>query len=221
MNGPGVGSGSSGASYGGVGGGSDDSIPYGSLFSPTDLGIIPSCLILIVGNEKFPSSETNMYVPLSRRAVCEVAAILTNPPSSTYRWWTPVIFPSIVEIIIHKFLGDRTGQLHLRSHQTAWIEYVESIKNVTEAPLSYIIDYGSEVIFPTEVHMQGINTTIEGKMENNNTRVSCYFNFIKFIVCCLINHNHCWYRNQVTNIIHMTIQMVNLEVCVVSSLHIF
>jgi hypothetical protein len=48
-------------------------------------------------------------------------------------------------------LGDRTGQLHLRSHQTAWIEYVESIKNVTEAPLSYIIDYGSEVIFPTEV----------------------------------------------------------------------
>jgi hypothetical protein len=51
-----------------------------------------------------------------------------------------------VEIIIHKFLGDRTGQLHLRSHQTAWIEYVESIKNVTEAPLSYIIDYGSEVI---------------------------------------------------------------------------
>jgi hypothetical protein len=102
MNGPGVGSGSSGASYGGVGGGSDDSIPYGSLFSPTDLGsggvpwylisinaavivrsrniflnsIIPSCLILIVGNEKFPSSETNMYVPLSRRAVCEVAAIL-------------------------------------------------------------------------------------------------------------------------------------------------
>jgi hypothetical protein len=38
MNGPGVGSGSSGASYGGVGGGSDDSIPYGSLFSPTDLG---------------------------------------------------------------------------------------------------------------------------------------------------------------------------------------
>ena len=69
-----------------------------------------------------------------------------------------------VEIIIHKFLGDRTGQLHLRSHQTAWIEYVESIKNVTEAPLSYIIDYGSEVIFPTEVHMQGINTTIEGKM---------------------------------------------------------
>jgi hypothetical protein len=38
MKGYGVGSGTSGGSYGGVGGGSDDSIPYGSLFSPKDLG---------------------------------------------------------------------------------------------------------------------------------------------------------------------------------------
>lgn len=69
-----------------------------------------------------------------------------------------------VQIIIHRFIGDRTGQLHLRSHQKAIVEYVESIRNVTEAPVSYIIDYGSEIVFPTEVHMQGINTIIDGLM---------------------------------------------------------
>jgi Uri superfamily endonuclease len=69
-----------------------------------------------------------------------------------------------VEVVIHKIEGDRTGQIHMRSDQTAYIEYVESIKNVTEADVSYIIDFESEVIFPTEVHMQGINTTIDGMM---------------------------------------------------------
>ena len=67
-------------------------------------------------------------------------------------------------VIIHALVGDRTGQLHLRSGQKALIEYVESISNVTEAPCSYNIDYGSEVIFPTEVHFQGVNSTIEGKV---------------------------------------------------------
>ena len=69
-----------------------------------------------------------------------------------------------VEMIIHRFIGDRTGQLHLRSHQKAIVEYIESVRNITEAPVSYIIDYESEIVFPTEVHMQGINTTIEGMM---------------------------------------------------------
>ena len=69
-----------------------------------------------------------------------------------------------VEVIIHVVKGDRTGQIHMRSDQTVYIEYIESLSNVTEAPASYIIDYGSEVIFPTEVHMQGTNTTIEGVM---------------------------------------------------------
>ena len=71
-----------------------------------------------------------------------------------------------VTIVIHKFLGDRTGQFHLRSNQKAWIEYIESLNNVTQAPVSYLIDDGSEIVFPTEVHMQGIGTTIGGKIVN-------------------------------------------------------
>lgn len=67
-------------------------------------------------------------------------------------------------IIVHRLLGDRTGQLHLLTGQKALIEYVESITNVTEAPCSYNIDVGSEVVFPTEVHLQGVNSTLEGKM---------------------------------------------------------
>lgn len=67
-----------------------------------------------------------------------------------------------VTLTIHKFLGDRSGQVHLRANQKMYVEYVESESNVTEAPVSYIIDSGAEVVFPTEVHLQGINTTLDG-----------------------------------------------------------
>ena len=69
-----------------------------------------------------------------------------------------------VVLTTHRFMGDRTGQLHMRANQQVFVEYVESKTNVTEAPVSYIIDYLSEVIFPTEVHMQGVNTTFSGLM---------------------------------------------------------
>lgn len=69
---------------------------------------------------------------------------------------------SKVKVIVHRFIGDRSGQVHIRSNQNISVEYVESETNVTEAPVSYIIDYGGEVIFPTEVHLQGINTTLDG-----------------------------------------------------------
>lgn len=80
--------------------------------------------------------------------------------------YTRVLFyhpaDSQVGVVIHRFLGDRTGQVHIRSNQTVYVEYVESESNVTEAPVSYIIDEGAEVVFPTEVHLQGINTTQDG-----------------------------------------------------------
>ena len=73
---------------------------------------------------------------------------------------------SNVTAVIHHFLGDRTGQFHVRSKQKIWVEYIESVTNYTEAPVSYIIDEGAEVVFPTEVHLQGINTTVDGKISN-------------------------------------------------------
>ena len=73
---------------------------------------------------------------------------------------------SNVTAVIHRFLGDRTGQFHVRSNQKIWVEYIESVTNYTEAPVSYIIDEGAEVVFPTEVHLQGINTTVDGKISN-------------------------------------------------------
>ena len=69
---------------------------------------------------------------------------------------------SKVTIVIHRLLGDRTGQVHFRANQVAFIEYSESETNVTEAPVSYIIDDQAEVIFPTEVHFQGVNTSLSG-----------------------------------------------------------
>ena len=71
-----------------------------------------------------------------------------------------------VSAVIHRFMGDRTGQFHVRNNQKIWVEYIESFTNYTEAPISYIIDEGAEVVFPTEVHLQGINTTVDGKLSN-------------------------------------------------------
>ena len=73
---------------------------------------------------------------------------------------------SFVTAVIHRFMGDRTGQFHVRNDQKIWVEYIESFTNYTEAPISYIIDEGAEVVFPTEVHLQGINSTVDGKISN-------------------------------------------------------
>ena len=67
-----------------------------------------------------------------------------------------------VELIVHRFIGDRSGQLHLRSNQTVYVEVVESVSNVTEAPCSYIIDADSEIVLPTEFHIHGTRSTIGG-----------------------------------------------------------
>ncbi|WAR26297.1 TENX-like protein [Mya arenaria] len=81
---------------------------------------------------------------------------------STFVWiYHPPGVP-LVELIAHLFIGDKTGQLHIRDKQRVWVEYVESISNITEAPVSYIIDYGAEVVFPSEVHMHGTNSTFAG-----------------------------------------------------------
>ncbi|XP_070533134.1 uncharacterized protein [Ptychodera flava] len=67
-----------------------------------------------------------------------------------------------VTAVVHRFIGDKTGQFHLRNNQTVYVEVVESTNNRTEAPCSYIIDYGAEMIMPFEVHLQGTDTLIEG-----------------------------------------------------------
>lgn len=88
---------------------------------------------------------------------------------STYVWlWDPPAMNQVVELIAHKFIGDKTGQLHIRymedkrNKQRVWVEYVESVSNITEAPVSYILEHGSELVFPSEVHIHGTNSTFAG-----------------------------------------------------------
>jgi hypothetical protein len=69
---------------------------------------------------------------------------------------------NFVELVAHKFIGDKTGTLHVREYQRAWVEYIESVSNITEAPVSYIIYYNSEIVFPSEVHIHGTNSTFAG-----------------------------------------------------------
>ena len=77
----------------------------------------------------------------------------------TYAWIYNVTGANMT---IHKFLGDKTGQLHVRPTQKIVVEVVESVNNVTEAPVSYIIDYGAEAIYPSELHIHGTNSTFAG-----------------------------------------------------------
>ncbi|KAH3880014.1 hypothetical protein DPMN_003926 [Dreissena polymorpha] len=83
---------------------------------------------------------------------------------STYTWIYHPNGVDLVEVIAHLFIGDKTGQLHIRPKQKVWVEYIESESNITEAPVSYIIDYGAEVVFPEEVHIHGTNSTIAGQV---------------------------------------------------------
>ena len=63
---------------------------------------------------------------------------------------------------INRFIGDGTGQFHIRQHQRVFVEYVESENNRTEAPCSYLIDQYAEVILPYEFHVHGVRTKIHG-----------------------------------------------------------
>lgn len=63
---------------------------------------------------------------------------------------------SQVTVIIHRFMGDKTGIAHLRTDQRVYVEYLETETNITEAPCSYWIDYQAEIILPTEVSVYRI-----------------------------------------------------------------
>ena len=71
---------------------------------------------------------------------------------------------SVVTVVVHLFMGDRTGQLHVRSNQTVYVEYVESVMNRTEAPCSFKIDYGAEMVLPFEFHVHGVRSLVDGRM---------------------------------------------------------
>ena len=67
-----------------------------------------------------------------------------------------------VTAVVHKFIGDKSGQFHIRRDQKVFVEYVESETNKTEAPCSYRIDVGAEIILPSEFNMHGTRSVYEG-----------------------------------------------------------
>ena len=70
-----------------------------------------------------------------------------------------------VSLTVHRFIGDRSGQVHLLARQVLYVEVVESGRsNRTEAPCSYIIDDGAEIVFPSETHVHGTESTIAGRV---------------------------------------------------------
>lgn len=69
-----------------------------------------------------------------------------------------------ITAIVHRFIGDKTGQFHLRNNQTIFVEVVEAVTNRTEAPCSYLIDRGAEILLPAEFHTHGVRTLIHGRM---------------------------------------------------------
>ena len=84
--------------------------------------------------------------------------------SSRLLIYHPKVEDRNVTVIAHKFLGDKTGQLHIRSDQHVYVEIVEAVMNITEAPCAFIIDYEGEIIFPEEVHTHGTNSTFAGQI---------------------------------------------------------
>ena len=77
--------------------------------------------------------------------------LVYHPPNST------------VNVTVHRFIGDKSGQFHIRDRQKIYVEVVESETNKTEAPCSYKIDNGGEIVLPSEFHVHGTRTIIEGR----------------------------------------------------------
>ena len=78
--------------------------------------------------------------------------LVYHPPNST------------VNVTVHRFIGDKSGQFHIRDRQKIFVEIVESVTNKTEAPCSYKIDNGGEILLPAEFHVHGTRTVIEGRI---------------------------------------------------------
>lgn len=68
------------------------------------------------------------------------------------------------EMIVHKFSGDKTGRMFLKSQQLLWVEYIASQVTYTIAPISYFTAPDSELVMPTQVVMLGTRTDIRGKL---------------------------------------------------------
>lgn len=73
-----------------------------------------------------------------------------------------------VTMVVHKFIGDRTGTLHILSYQKVYVEVVESESNMTQAPVAYFIYEDAEIILPTEVHLHGVYTYLAGLVTGVN-----------------------------------------------------
>ena len=66
--------------------------------------------------------------------------------------------------VVHKFTGDRTGLVHLRQGQSMQVEVVESKKGYTVAPVSYKLDTGAEIVYPSTLTLLGTRCTFEGRV---------------------------------------------------------
>jgi hypothetical protein len=65
-------------------------------------------------------------------------------------------------VTIDLFLGDLTGLFHILNNTLVFVEYVESVSNITFAPCGFRVDAGGEIIFPTETHLRGVRGWFDG-----------------------------------------------------------
>ncbi|KAL4230250.1 hypothetical protein ACF0H5_010636 [Mactra antiquata] len=66
------------------------------------------------------------------------------------------------ELVAHKFDGDRTGLMHLLGQQKVYAEYVESTSGYTVAPVSFKVEAGTEIVFPSTTIILGTRSDLSG-----------------------------------------------------------
>ncbi|KAK3576663.1 hypothetical protein CHS0354_004948 [Potamilus streckersoni] len=126
--------------------------------------------ILAVDRTYIHSDNWGIYSP--------AATLIQDPPRDSYKFYEMELTGSARMMIFHPdnvtkinvtvdyFLGDKTGQLHLKQNQTVFVEVIESVTNKTEAPCSFIIEYGATIVLPAIFHMLGTNSTLGGMIVN-------------------------------------------------------
>ncbi|KAL5010959.1 hypothetical protein ScPMuIL_013264 [Solemya velum] len=67
-----------------------------------------------------------------------------------------------LKINVSKFFGDGTGLVHLHDSHVLTAEYIEGILQAFTAPVNFIIDHRSEIIFPSFLYIYGSGVKMAG-----------------------------------------------------------
>lgn len=78
---------------------------------------------------------------------------------------------STINVDIRQIIGDRSGLIHLHNHQHLVAVYEEAIFSAFTSGVNFILDQGSELIFPSLTYIYGVGIQMTGNPEKRSIQL--------------------------------------------------